>query len=103
MAMKIKEGSRTLPKKDEKLEEPKDYTVVLLNDDYTTRDFVVEILMAIFHKNREEATKIMMNVHRKGRGAVGIYTLDIALTKVSQVHSLAQKYEFPLRCVVEEL
>ena len=103
MATKIREGSKTLTKKDEKLIEPGDYTVVLLNDDYTTRDFVVEILKLVFHKNHDEATRIMLNVHRKGRGAVGIYTLDIAQTKVSQVHDLAQKNEFPLRCVVEEL
>ena len=103
MAIKIRDDSKTQVKKDEKLIEPGDYTVVLLNDDYTTRDFVVEILEFIFHKDREEATRIMMNVHRKGRGAVGVYTLDIAQTKVNQVHELAQKHEFPLRCVVEEL
>ena len=101
--MKIREGSRTLSKKEEKLEEPGDYTVVLLNDDYTTRDFVVEILKLIFHKDHEEATRIMLNVHRKGRGSVGIYTLDIAVTKANQVHDIAQRNEFPLRCVVERV
>jgi len=101
--MKVKQIIRVLPEKDEKLREPGDYTVVLLNDDYTTRDFVVDILKAVFHKDHEEATRIMMNVHRKGRGAVGIYTLDIAVTKMNQVHDLAQQYEFPLRCVVEKI
>ena len=103
MAAKIKVNVTTHTNRDEKLFEPGDYTVVLLNDDYTTREFVVEILEFVFHKNRDEATKIMMSVHRKGRGAVGVYTLDIAQTKVDQVHHLAQKNEFPLRCVVEEL
>ena len=101
--MKVKQDSRTLSKNEEKLEEPGDYTVVLLNDDYTTRDFVVEILKLVFHKNQEEAVRIMLNVHRRGRGTVGIYTLDIAMTKVNQVHGLAQQYEYPLRCVVERV
>ena len=103
MGIKIIKDSKTLPKKDEKLDEPRDFAVILLNDDYTTRDFVVEILKLIFHKNHEEATKIMLNVHRRGRGAAGVYTWDIALTKVNQVHDLAQQYEFPLRCVLEEV
>ena len=102
MGIRIIGNSKTLSKKDEKLKEPKDFAVILLNDDYTTRDFVVEILKLIFHKNHEEATRIMLNVHRRGRGAAGVYTWDIALTKVNQVHDLARQYEFPLRCVLEE-
>jgi ATP-dependent Clp protease adaptor protein ClpS len=102
MGARIIGGSKILPKKEEKIEEPRDYSVILLNDDYTTRDFVVEILKLIFHKSHEEATQIMLHVHRKGRGAAGIYTWDIAQTKVNQVHDLARQYEFPLRCVVEE-
>ena len=103
MGLKLFKDSKTLPKKEEKLKEPGDYAVILLNDDYTTRDFVVEILKLIFHKNHEEATKIMLSVHRRGRGAAGVYTWDIAQTKVNQVHDLAQQYEFPLRCVLEEV
>ena len=103
MGTAIKEGSKTLSKKDEKFEEPRDYAVILLNDDYTTRDFVVEILKLIFHKNHEEATRIMLNVHRRGKGSAGVYTWDIALTKANQVHDLARQYEFPLRCVLEEV
>ena len=102
MGIKLRKDTKTLSKKDEKLEEPGDYTVVLLNDDYTTRDFVVEVLKLIFHKGHEEATRIMLNVHHKGRGAVGIYTWDIATTKAMQVHEMAMQYEFPLRCIVEE-
>ncbi|MDR1904544.1 MAG: ATP-dependent Clp protease adapter ClpS [Treponema sp.] len=89
-------------KKKEKLKEPDDYRVVLLNDNYTTMDFVVEILMSIFHKNEEDAERIMLDVHRKGRGIVGVYTLDIAQTKANQVHMLAREREFPLRCIVEK-
>ena len=103
MGIRIIGNSKTLSKKDEKLQEPRDYAVVLLNDDYTTREFVVEILKLIFHKSHEEATRIMMYVHRRGRGAAGVYTWDIALTKVNQVHDLARQYEYPLRCVLEEV
>jgi len=87
---------------EQELKEPQDYVVILLNDDYTTRDFVVEILKLVFHKNTEEANRIMLNVHHKGRGIVGIYTWDIANTKASQVHALAKEFDYPLRCVLEE-
>jgi len=95
-------GIELITRNEEKIKEPKEYVVVLLNDDYTTREFVVEILMIIFHKNPVEAKSIMLNVHNKGRGVVGNYTWDIAQTKVNQVHSIAKQYDFPLKCVVEE-
>jgi len=95
--------SRLLIRDNEDLKEPKDYVVVLLNDDYTTKEFVVEILIMIFHKKVEEANRIMHNVHNTGRGVVGVYTWDIAQTKVNQVHSIARKCDFPLKCVVEEV
>jgi ATP-dependent Clp protease adaptor protein ClpS len=98
----IKGKSKVLPKREEKLQEPRDYKVVLLNDNYTTREFVVEILMLVFHKSAGEAQRIMLNVHHNGRGVVGVYSLDIANTKASQVHAIARQYEYPLRCVVEE-
>ena len=94
--------SELLTRDEEELKEPKEYVVVLLNDDFTTREFVVEILRIIFHKSLEDATKIMLNVHHKGRGVVGIYTWDIAQTKASQVHTLAKQYDYPLKCIVEE-
>ena len=97
-----KEKTETRIRDKEKLKEPSDYIVVLLNDDYTTRDFVVEILELVFHKNHEEASRIMLNVHHKGRGIVGAYTWDIASTKAYQVHAIAKENDFPLRCVVEE-
>ncbi|MCL1954874.1 MAG: ATP-dependent Clp protease adapter ClpS [Spirochaetes bacterium] len=88
-------------KKNEKIKEPEEFKVILLNDHYTTMEFVVEVLMVIFHKNIIDANRIMLDVHRKGRGVVGVYTWDIASTKTEQVHIAARANEFPLRCVVE--
>jgi len=65
-------------------------------------DFVVEVLISVFHKPAAEATKIMLDVHRRGKGMCGVYTYDIASTKVSQVHSLARAREFPLKCSIED-
>ena len=85
-----------------RLQEPKLYCVLLHNDNYTTMDFVVKVIVAVFHKAAAEATKIMLDVHQKGRGVVGTYTYDIAVTKVSQVHEMARQSEFPLRASCEE-
>ncbi|MDR2110994.1 MAG: ATP-dependent Clp protease adaptor ClpS [Spirochaetaceae bacterium] len=95
-------GTELRDKKTEKLKEPGEFRVILLNDHYTTREFVVEILIMIFHKNYEDARRIMLDVHRRGRGTVGIYPWDIALTKADQVHAIARQHEFPLRCIVEQ-
>ena len=86
----------------EELLEPKWFRVLLHNDDYTTMDFVIEILVNVFHKPAAEATRIMLDVHKKSRGLCGIYTYDIASTKVAQVHHLARRREFPLKCSLEE-
>lgn len=82
--------------------EPRLFKVLLHNDDYTTMDFVVMILEKIFHKSPVEATRIMLNVHRKGVGVAGVYPYDMAETKVAQVHALAEKHQFPLKCSIEE-
>jgi len=103
MAKESRGETELLNRDEEKLKEPREYMVVLLNDNYTTQEFVVEILKLVFHKNPQEAKKIMLNVHHKGRGMVGVYTWDIAQTKVDQVHSIAKQYEFPLKCIVEEV
>jgi len=87
---------------DQEIREPKMYRVILHNDDYTTMDFVVEVLIAIFHKPAADATRIMIDVHRKGKGVCGVYTYDIASTRVMLVHQLARKREFPLKCSLEE-
>jgi len=87
---------------DQDIREPKLYRVILCNDDYTTMDFVIEILMGVFHKPAAEATRIMLDVHKRGKGLCGVYTYDIATTKIDQVHRRARKREFPLRCALEE-
>jgi ATP-dependent Clp protease adaptor protein ClpS len=93
--------TKTKEKATEKVKEPEEYRVILLNDHYTSMDFVVEVLMVIFHKNMEDANRIMLDVHRKGKGMVGLYSWDIATTKMEQVHAAARVNEFPLRCIVE--
>jgi len=83
--------------------EPPMYQVLLHNDDYTTMNFVVELLVGIFHKNLEEATRIMLNVHRSGIGICGIYTYEVAETKVETVHQLAHERGFPLKSSIEKV
>lgn len=83
------------------VDEPPFYKVMLLNDDYTTMDFVVEVLVYVFKKPPEEATLIMLNVHRKGVGVCGTYPYEIAETKVNLVENLARENGFPLKCIME--
>jgi ATP-dependent Clp protease adaptor protein ClpS len=84
-----------------RVKEPSLYKVLLHNDDYTTMEFVVEILMAVFNKSIEESTRIMLNVHQKGIGVCGIYTYELAETKVDTVERLARANDFPLKCSME--
>ena len=81
---------------------PELYKVLLLNDDYTTMDFVVEVLETVFHRTPAEAFRIMMQVHTQGKGLCGVYTFEVAETKVEAVHDLAQQNGFPLRASLEE-
>lgn len=81
---------------------PKLYKVVLLNDDFTTMDFVIEVLQTIFCMSRERATQIMLKVHQEGSAVCGIYSRDIAESKVRQVLEFAKRREHPLRCILEE-
>ena len=85
------------------LKEPRMYQVLLHNDDYTTMEFVVDILVEIFHKTRDQASAIMMAVHKRGVGIAGIYTYEIAEMKVSAVRERAVKAGFPLRCTLQEV
>ena len=89
---------RTRPK----LQKPPLFKVVILNDDYTPMEFVVHVLESIFGHNRENSTRIMLNVHKSGKGICGIYTRDIAETKVIQVNSYARENKHPLLCDMEE-
>lgn len=84
-----------------KLEQPKLYKVLLHNDDYTTMEFVVYVLMAIFHRTETEAVRIMLHVHHNGIGVAGVYSREVAETRVAQVDALARQHEYPLRCSIE--
>jgi ATP-dependent Clp protease adaptor protein ClpS len=86
----------------DEIDEPPMYKVLLHNDDYTTMEFVVEILMLVFNKSPEEAVEIMLNVHQKGIGICGVYTYEVSETKVNTVHDLARENGFPLKCTMEE-
>ena len=83
--------------------EPAEYKVLLHNDNYTTMDFVIKVLKTVFNKSQEEANRIMLNVHKKGVGVCGIYTHEIAETKVHVVNQMAIHNNFPLKCSMEEL
>jgi ATP-dependent Clp protease adaptor protein ClpS len=83
-------------------QKPPMYKVLLLNDDYTPMEFVVHILQSIFNKNMQEATEIMMHVHKKGVGLCGVYTREVAETKVGQVLEAARQAEHPLQCTMEK-
>jgi ATP-dependent Clp protease adaptor protein ClpS len=96
----IEEGVDSETKDD--VREPPMYKVLLHNDDYTTMEFVVEVLMLIFNKPAEEAVRIMLNVHQKGIGICGVYTFEVSETKVKTVHSLARRNGFPLKCSMEK-
>lgn len=78
------------------------YKVILLNDDYTPQEFVIWLLEAVFKKGREEATRIMLHVHQTGVGICGVYTFEVAETKVAQVLELARRNEHPLQCIMEK-
>ena len=85
-----------------KTKKPSMYRVILMNDDYTPMEFVVSILMGVFKHTQEEATRIMLNVHRNGIGVCGIYTFEVAETKVSQVMDSARRNQHPLQCTLEK-
>jgi ATP-dependent Clp protease adaptor protein ClpS len=81
--------------------EPSLYRVIILNDDYTSMEFVIQVLEAVFHKSPAEATQIMLSVHKKGAGLCGVYTREIAETKIAAVHDMAAENQFPLKCTME--
>ncbi len=85
-----------------KTKKPSLYKVLLLNDDYTPMEFVIHVLERFFQKNREEATQIMLHVHQRGVGVCGVYTFEIAETKVAQTIDFARKHQHPLQCTMEK-
>jgi ATP-dependent Clp protease adaptor protein ClpS len=95
-------GDDVLERTREEVREPQLFKVLLLNDDYTTMDFVIHVLETVFLKSPAEAFRIMMHVHTQGKGLCGLYPHDIAETKVAAVHDLAQEHGFPLRAAMEQ-
>ena len=101
MAIKEQEDV-VLEVKKSKIKPPPMFKVILLNDDFTPMDFVVMVLKTFFSKSQEQATQIMLQVHKGGVGVCGIYPSDVAITKVKQVTTFARKHQHPLKCVMEE-
>ena len=87
---------------DLEVQEPKKYNVFLLNDDYSTMEFVIDVLVKIFRKTVSEAEAIMLNVHNNGKGLCGVYSFEIATTKVAQVKTMAREKGFPLKATMKE-
>jgi ATP-dependent Clp protease adaptor protein ClpS len=95
--------TKTVVENDVEIVMPKLYKVMLLNDDYTTFDFVIEILKVVFHKSEEEAINLTLKVDREGSAAVGVYPYEIAQVKIEKTHALAREAGFPLRAIMEEV
>jgi ATP-dependent Clp protease adaptor protein ClpS len=95
-------GTGVVVKTKPKTKKPSMYKVLMLNDDYTPMEFVVHILERFFSKNRQEATRIMLHVHRRGVGICGVYTYEVAETKVTQVMDFARQHQHPLQCTLEK-
>ena len=94
--------STVLERKEARVKPPPMFQVVLLNDDFTPMEFVVSVLQKFFSMGREQATQVMLKVHRDGRGVCGVFPRDIAATKVEQVSSYSRQHQHPLQCVMEE-
>lgn len=97
-----KHGTDVLTESKQKLQKPPLYKVLLHNDNYTTMEFVVLVLMEVFHHSENEAIRIMLQVHNQGAGVAGVYTFEIAETKAAKVIAMAQENEYPLLCTLEE-
>ena len=95
--------TKVIVENDVEIVTPKLYRVILLNDDYTTFDFVIEILKSVFHKTEEEAINLTLKVDREGSAVVGVYPYEIAQMKVEKTHTLARSAGFPLRARIEEV
>ena len=95
-------GTAVITKTKPQTKRPNMYRVLILNDDYTPMEFVVHVLERFFNKNHEEATQIMLHVHRRGVGLCGVYTYEVAETKVSQVVDFARRHQHPLQCTLEK-
>lgn len=95
-------GTAVMTRTSSRTKRPSMYRVLLLNDDYTPMEFVIQILERFFNKNKEDATRIMMHVHQTGVGECGVFTYEVAETKVTQVMDFSRKHQHPLQCVMEK-
>ena len=95
-------GQVVLERQTQKVEPPKRYQVIMLNDDYTPMEFVIYVLERFFQKSREDATRIMLHVHQHGVGVCGVFTYEVAETKVAQVIETARRHQHPLQCTMEK-
>ena len=95
-------GTQTLVRPDSQTKTPSFFKVIILNDDFTPREYVVHVLETFFKKSTEEANHLMLQVHHKGQGVAGVYTYEIAETKAFQVNDYSRKNKYPLKCVVEK-
>ncbi|MEM1045608.1 MAG: ATP-dependent Clp protease adapter ClpS [Pseudomonadota bacterium] len=95
-------GTVVVTKTKPKVKRPSQYRVLLLNDDYTPMEFVVHVLERFFQKSREDATRVMLHVHHHGVGECGVFTYEVAETKVTQVMDFARKHQHPLQCIMEK-
>lgn len=96
------QGTGVVVQSKPKTKKPSMYKVLMLNDDYTPMEFVVHVLERFFGKSREEATSIMLHVHRRGVGVCGVFTYEVAETKVTQVMDFARRHQHPLQCIMEK-
>lgn len=92
----------TVTEQERQVDVPKRYRVILLNDDYTSMEFVILVLEGVFHKSEQEAQSLMMSIHETGSGVAGVYSFEIAEMKTVTVTELARRHEYPLRCIMEE-
>ena len=97
----VDDGDLAVAESKPKLKQPSLYKVLILNDDYTPMEFVVEVLQLFFHMDREKATQIMLAVHTEGRGVCGVYPYDVAETKMAQVNDFSREHDHPLLCDIE--
>jgi ATP-dependent Clp protease adaptor protein ClpS len=98
---KTDHSGQTITREDVVPDTPRQYKVIIHNDDYTPMDFVVQILKEVFKKDEVAATQIMLHVHHQGKGICGVYSYEIAETKIVRVHELAAQYEYPLKASME--
>ena len=100
MALEVADDVAVITQQEEELDTPDMYRVIMHNDNYTTMEFVVSVLVQIFKKSTADAARIMLKIHRQDKATIGVYSYDVAYTRVKQVHKLAESFDFPLKCSI---